>query len=152
MKRFWGNLLLGFVVVFHLSAAATNHPPISAWQLRGMIEGCQKAVTNGQEQVFDASFETVTNKLLDLKPNPDAKVDVIPGRELKSGLFYLCIPEQPVGDITGKDTAILVTRINLKSTRVQMKTTKLGLFFNSRDRQLEKQRMAELSELLSTNN
>jgi len=35
---------------------------------------------------------------------------------------------------------------------VQLKTTKLGLFFNSRDRQIEKQRMAELSELLSKNN
>lgn len=117
-----------------------------------MIEGVHKAVEKGQEQIFDVSYETVTNKLSKLKPNPAAIGESIPGTEVAPGQYYLCVLEEPLGDVSGKDTAILVTRIDLKSTRIQMKTIKLGLFFNGRDRRIEKERMNELAQLLSNKN
>jgi hypothetical protein len=105
MKKFWGVLLLGLAAAFNLLGASTNQPPTSPEQLQGMIEGCQEAVNNGREQAFDASYETITHKLSELKLNSDAKGDVIRGRELKSGLYYFSIPEEPAGDVSGKDTA-----------------------------------------------
>ena len=86
-----------------------------------------------------------------LKPNPAAGGFSFPGREFAPGQIYeLGVPEEPAGDISGKDTIFLVTRIDANRTRVQMKTIKYGLFFNGRDRQIEKQRMNELSQMLST--
>ena len=76
----------------------------------------------------------------------------LPGQELRAGEYYPRLPEEPLGNVSGTDTSILVTRIDAQSTRVQMKTIKMGLFFNSRDRRLEKQRMDELSQLLSAKN
>jgi len=152
MKKLLGVLLLGFAVVLNSFCASTNQPPTSAEQLRSKFEAAQKAVSKGQEQVFDASYETVTNKVTALKPNPAANGWLIPGNEIAQGQYYLCIPEEPPGDVSGKYTAILVTRIDLKNTRVQIKTIKLGLIFNSRDRRIEKQRMNELSQLLSKKN
>jgi hypothetical protein len=135
-----------------LPSAFAKDAPTSAEQLRSELEGVQKAVSKGQEQVFDVSYETVTNTLSALKPNPAAKGWSIPGREVALGEYYLCIPEGPQSDVSEKDTAILVTRIDSKSTRVQMKTVKLGLFFNSRDRKVETQRLNELTQLLSNKN
>ncbi len=152
MKKLLAVLIFGFAAAFNSFSAPTNQPPVSEEQVRSMVEGVQKAVSKGQEQVFDISYESVTNKLLELKPNPAANGWSIPGHEVTSGQFYLCIPEGPQSDVTEKDTSILVTRIGANSTRVQMKTIHMGIIFNSRDRQIEKQRLNELSQLLSNKN
>jgi hypothetical protein len=153
MKKLLAASFLAFATVFTSFSAPTNQPPqLSADQLRNELEGVQKAVSKGQEQVFNVSYETVTNKLSALKPNPAADGFSFPGRELAPGQFYLDVPEGPQGDVSGTDTSILVTRIDAKSARVQMKTIKLGLFFNSRDRKIEQQRLNELTQLLSNKN
>jgi len=138
MKKLLAASFLAFATVFTSFSAPTNQPPqLSADQLRNELEGVQKAVTN---------------KLSALKPNPAADGFSFPGRELAPGQFYLDVPEGPQGDVSGTDTSILVTRIDAKSARVQMKTIKLGLFFNSRDRKIEQQRLNELTQLLSNKN
>ena len=153
MKKLLAASFLAFATVFTSFSAPTNQPPqLSADQLRSELESVQKAVSQGQEQVFNVSYETVTNTLSALKPNPAAKGWSIPGEEVTPGKYYLCIPEGPQSDVSEKDTAILVTKIDAKSARVQMKTIKLGLFFNSRDRKIEQQRLNELTQLLSNKN
>ena len=150
MKKLLAASFLAFATVSNSFSAPTNQPPqLSADQMRSELESVQKAVSQGQEQVFNVSYETVTNKLSALKPNPAAKGWSIPGGEVTPGKYYLCIPEGPQSDVSEKDTAILVTKIDAKSARVQMKTIKLGLFFNSRDRKIETQRLNELTQLLS---
>ena len=152
MKFVFGILLLGFVVAFNSFGASTNPPPASAEQLRSELEAAQKVLSNGQEQTLGVSYEIVTNKLSALKLNTTAVGYSLPGRELAAGKFYIYLPETPQGDVSGTGTSILVTKIDAQNTRVQMKTIKLGLLFDSRDRQLEKQRMDELSQLLSAKN
>ena len=152
MKQFVAISFLVFAAVVNSFSAPTNQPATAAEQLRSRLASVEKAVSKGQEQVFVASYEMVTNKLAALKPNPAAGGWSIPGTEVKPGEYYLCIPEEPLGDVSGKDTSILVTRIDANSARVQMKTIKLGLFFNSRDRKIETQRLNELSQLLSKMN
>jgi len=152
MKQFLAVTFLAFAVICNSFATPTNQPPVLDWQRQGMIEGVHKAVDKGLDQIFDVSYETVTNKLSALKPNPAAGGWSIPGVEVAPGEFYLSIPEEPPGDVSGKDTSILVTRIDSKSTCIQMKTVKLGLFFNSRDRKIEQQRLTELTRLLSNKN
>ena len=152
MNKLLAVALFVFTAVLNSFPASTNQPPTSAEQLQSMFEGVQKAVSKGQEQVFDVSYESVTNKLSELKPNPAANGRSIPGREVMPGQFYVCIPEGPESDVSEKDTSILVTRIDANTTHVQMKTVKMGIIFNSRDRQIEKERMDELSKLLSTKN
>jgi hypothetical protein len=153
MKKLLAASFLAFATVFNSFSAPTNQPPqLSADQLRNELDSVQKAVSQGQEQVFNVSYETVTNTLSALKPNPAAKGWSIPGGEVTPGKYYLCIPEGPQSDVSEKDTAILVTKIDAKSARVQMKTIKLGLFFNSRDRKIEQQRLNELTQLLSNKN
>ena len=145
-------MLLGFVVVFNSFSASTNLPSASAEQLRSELAAVEKAVSKGSEQIFSVSYEIVTNKLSALKPNATAAGYSFPGRELAAGQFYIGLPESPQGDVSGTDTSILVTKIGAQNTRVQMKSIKLGLLFDSRDRQIEKQRMDELSQLLSAKN
>jgi len=114
-----------------------------------------KAESKGQAQVFDVSYETATNKLSELKLNPAAAKSQIsiPGHELESGRTYeFFLPETEQGDVSGTYTTIAATKIDSKSTRVEIKTIKLGIIFNSRDRQIEKQRLNELSQLLSNKN
>ena len=132
----------------------TNSPPsFSAVQLSNELKDVQKEESNGQERVFDVSYETVTNKLSALKITPvAAKGYSFAGHELAPGQYFLELPESPNNDITGKNTDILVTRIDPKSTRVQMKTINIGFFFDTRDRKTETQRLNELSKLLSNIN
>jgi len=105
----------------------------------------------GLEQTFNVSYEVATNKLSELKPNPAAAgfklkpIEPVPGKSCQIDL-----PETVPGDVTGTDTMIDVTNLGPNSVGVRVETIKLGLFFNSRDRRIEKQRMNELSELLST--
>jgi hypothetical protein len=106
--------------------------------------------TKGREQVFDASYGTVTNKLSALKLNPSVASysgrghEVVPGRSYEWG-----IPEEPPGDVSSLDTTIIVTRIDAQSTRVEIKTIRLGTFSSSHDRRIEQQRLNELAQLLS---
>ena len=150
MKKWSGVLLLGLFTAFNSIGASTNPPPASADMSRSRNAAVEKSVSDGSDRVFAASYETVTNKLSALKISPEAaKGYAFPGRELAPGEFLLELPENLNNDITGKNTEILVTKINPESTRVHMKTVSLGLLFNHRDRQMEKQRMDELSGLLS---
>jgi len=133
----------------------------------------------GRTHVFDVAYETVTNKLWLLPPNPDtyspSRVtntvptnaperlgDIFPiqngpmvpipfdGHERVPGQFYeFYMQEAHLETIVNTMTAIRVTRIDAKSTRVQIKTGRSGLYFDTRVRSIEKQRMNELSQLLS---
>lgn len=153
MKKLLAATILAFAGICNSFAAPTNQPPqLSAEQLRNELAWVRKTVNKGPEQVFNVNYEAVTNKLSLLKPNPAASGWSFPGQELAAGQFYLDLPEGPQGDVSGTDTTILITRVDAQSTRVQMKTIKFGLFFDSRDRRLEQQRMNELSQLLSTKN
>ena len=106
--------------------------------------------SKGLEQIVDLSYETVTNKLSAYQPNP-----VAAGVSSFSGPWHVAgqhsefeVDEGPQEDLSGTYTMIVVTGIDAKSTRLQIKTTKLGLLFDTRDRKIEKQRLSELSGLL----
>jgi hypothetical protein len=168
-----------------------------------MLTACSSLTAlNGRQRVFEASYETVTNKLWALSPSqacidftnaawaaskqsasPETVVHTtnpplverfvfgrttnaplsgalerrpIPrdfwfsGRELVPGQSYeFGILEEPLETIWNTATSILVTRIDSKSTRVRIKTIDYGFYFNSRDGKIEKQRLNELSQLLS---
>jgi hypothetical protein len=154
MKPLVAVSFLAFATILNSFCAPTNQPPqLSAEQLRSELADVQKEVSNGQEQIYDVSYEMITNTLPALKTSPEAaKGYSFPGQELAAGQYYIELPEGPQGDVSGTDTSILITRIDSKSTRVQMKTIKLGLFFNSRDQKIEKQRLNELTQLLSNKN
>ena len=118
-----------------------------------MVAGCcsTKAESKGQEHLFDARYETVTNKLSALKLNPAVRF-YIPahGHEIVTGQsFEYSLSETVEGPTSGTYTTIIATRIAPKSTRVQIKTIKRGIIFNSRDRRIEKRRLNELSQLLA---
>jgi hypothetical protein len=105
----------------------------------------------GLEQTFSVSYEAATNKLSEMKLNPAAAGDKLNPIELVAGKSYqIDLPETLPGDVSGTDTMIDVTNLGPNSVRVRVETIKEGLFFNRRDRRIEKQRMNELSELLST--
>ncbi len=114
------------------------------------VSACRSS--RGQEQVFPASYELVTNRVSALKLNPAAAGSQIPmpGREITPGQSYsYFLPETQQNPTSGTSTTILVTRLDQKTTRVQITTTKLGIISNSRDQQIEKQRLNELSQLLA---
>jgi len=151
MKKLLAVLIFGFGVAFNsLSAPIIQSPSFSPEQSGNLSKAVQKEVSDGQERVFDVSYEIVTNKLSALKISPEAaKGYSFAGRELAPGQYYFALPESLNNDVTGKNTDILVTKIDSKNARVQMKTINMGLLFNTRDRWLEKQRLNELSQLLS---
>ncbi|HEY2330005.1 MAG TPA: hypothetical protein VGI63_09365 [Verrucomicrobiae bacterium] len=106
-------------------------------------------MAGGLEQTFATSYETITNKLSALKPNPAADWpshgnELVPGKSYQVG-----IPEGPQGDVSGIYTTVIATKIDEKRTRVHVETIKLGLIFNAHDRKIEKQRLNELIQLLS---
>ena len=138
MKKHLAVSVLAFAAVCNSFSNPTSQPPqLSAEQLRSELAWVRKTVSKGPEQVFNVSYETITNKLAALKPNPAASGYSFSGREFAAGQYYLDLPEGPQGDVSGTDTSILVTRIDAQSTRVQMKTIQLGFLFNSRNRRME---------------
>jgi hypothetical protein len=105
--------------------------------------------SKGRVGILAAGYETVTNKVWALSPNPISNFQPS-GREIVAGQSYeFFLPEGEQDPASGTYTTILVTRIDSKNTRVLIKTTRLGAIFNSRDRQIEIQRLNELSRLLS---
>lgn len=87
-----------------------------------------------------------------MKPRPLPHDFWFSGQELVPGHSYeFDIAEEPLETIENIGTSILVTRMDSKSTRVQIKTTHSGLFFHTRNGKIEKQRLNELSRLLSKN-
>jgi len=150
-----------------------------------MLTACRlNPETGGQSRVFDVAYETVTNKLWVLPPNPDSYYPsrvtntvatnamqgskdlfqnqyfqnqygpMVPmsysGHERVAGQFYeFYMHEALMETIVNTMTIIRVTRIDSKSTRVQIKTTRSGLYFDTRVWSIEEQRLDELSQLLS---
>jgi hypothetical protein len=125
---------------------------LAALVVLATLTGCHlNSESKGREGILDVSYETVTNKLLSFKPTPAAA-----GIPALSGPWNLAgqsceyeVDEGPQGDVSGTFTSVVVTRVDSKSTSVQVKTTKLGPLLNTRDRQIEKQRWNELSQLLA---
>jgi hypothetical protein len=111
-----------------------------------------ESYAGGLEQTFNVSYEAATNKLSELKPNPAAAGFKIPARELVPGKsFEFDLPETLPGDVSGTDTMIDVTNLGPNSVGVRVETIKLGIFFNSHDKKIQRERFDELSQLLSTN-
>lgn len=107
----------------------------------------------GLEQTFNVSYEAATNKLSEMKPNPAAAGDKLNPIELMPGKSYqIDLPETLPGDVSGTDTMIDVTNLGPNSVRVHLETIKMGLFFNSHDEKIQKERMDELTQLLSNKN
>jgi hypothetical protein len=103
----------------------------------------------GQARIFAVRYETVTKLVWALAPNPDADSpfqghDIVPGQS-----YQLDLPEGEQGPIHGATTTIVVTKIDSKSTRVQIKTIHAGFFLDTRDPRTEQQRMEELARLLA---
>jgi hypothetical protein len=179
---------------------------LAAFVVLAMLTACSSVIApNGRQRIFNVSYETVTNELWALTPNPAALMAApadtntpttntvnrlagapvyvyrvtndsiapentnamnpllqalvsnrhsvpIPfyGHELVAGQTYeFELPEATPETIDSMGTWILVTRIDSKSTRVQIKTSHAGLFFNTRNGKLERQRLNELSALLA---
>jgi hypothetical protein len=164
---------------------------LAAFVALAMLTACSSVIApNGRQRIYNVSYETVTNKLWALTPNPaciiptnaawtvhqtnpppfplvylfgesnavSAPLKPTPhpgffpfdGQELMAGRTYqFWILEEPLETIANTGTSILVTRIDSKSTRVQIKSTHSGFFFNTRKGKIERKRMKELSELLS---
>jgi len=149
-----------------------------------MLAACRvNPETGGRARVFDVAYETVTNKLWSLRPNPDTyypsrltntvpknATQRLPDQELGQTQYGPMVPmpfygvervlgqlyefqmqEADMETIVNTMTVIHVTRIDAKSTRVQIKTGRSGLFFDTRVRSIEKERLNELSQLLSKN-
>jgi hypothetical protein len=145
-----------------------------------MLTACRSnPETGGRTRVFDVAYETVTNKLWLLPPDPDTYYPsrvtntvatnatqslkdlsenrygpMVPmpfdGYERVAGQSYeFYMQEAHLETIVNTMTVIRVTSIDSKSTRVQIKTGTHGLLFDTRDRKIEKQRLNELAELLS---
>ena len=145
-----------------------------------MLTACRlNPETGGQSRVFDVAYETVTNKLWALPPNPDTYyrprvTNTVPtnatqrlgdlfqmqngpmvpmpfyGAERVPGRFYeFYMHEALMETIVNTMTVIRVKRIDSKSTRVQIKTTRSGLYFDTRVWSIEEQRLNELARLLS---
>jgi hypothetical protein len=123
---------------------------LAALAVLATLTGCHlNSESKGRVGILAAGYETVTNKVWALSPNATSNFQPS-GREIVAGHSYeFFLPEGEQDPASGTYTTILVTRIDSKSTRVQIKTTKLGAIFNSRDRQIEEQRLNELSHLFS---
>ena len=90
MNKLLAAAILAFAAVCNSFSNPTNQPPqLSAEQLRSELAWARKTVNKGPEQVFNVNYETVTNKLALLKPNPAALGLSLPGQELAAGEYYL---------------------------------------------------------------
>jgi hypothetical protein len=123
---------------------------LAAFAVLAMLTGCfLESESKGRVGIFNAGYETVTNRLWALSPNAPSNFHP-GGREIVAGQSYeFFLPEGEQDPASGTYTTILVTRIDPKYTRVQIKSTKLGPLYNTRDRQIEEQRLNELARLLS---
>lgn len=108
------------------------------------------ARASGLDRTFGLSYEMATNKVSALKPNPAANVPAS-GNELVPGTSYRWwLPESIVGDVSGIDTTIIISKIDANKVRIHVETFKRGLVIKTREPKLEKWRMNELIQLLSS--
>lgn len=71
-------------------------------------------------------------------------------KEVEPGsLFCVGIPESEQGPTSGLFTQIAAQKVGAHQTRISIKTIKVGVFFDSRDRQLERARLNELMALIA---
>jgi len=123
---------------------------LAAFVVLATLTGCYlNSESKGREGILNAGYEIVTNKVWALAPKQTSNFPPS-GREILAGQSYeFFLPEGEQDSASGTFSVIRVTKIDSKNTRVQIKTTKLGPLYNTRDRQVEEQRLKELSQMLS---
>lgn len=99
--------------------------------------------------VVEVNYAQAVACLKQLEANPAVKDFKMSFKEIEPGsLFYAGIPESEQGPTSGLFTQITAQKINEHQTRISIKTIKVGVIFNTRNRKLETERRAELMSLI----
>jgi hypothetical protein len=127
------------------------HPPfLFALTALVALPGCVSTTESaGQERVFPVRYETVAKIVWSLPPNPAADSRFEGHDVVEDQSYELTIPESVLGPVSGTTTDVYVSKIDAKTTRVEIETTKAGFFLDTRERQTEQRRMEELARLLN---